>query len=60
MATKEQSGTVSVDEAARRLGIGRKLAYVAVHDGSLPVIKLGSRMRVPTNALNELLAGKRR
>lgn len=58
MTAREGPGTVSVDEAARRLNIGRALAYQAAHDGTLPVIRLGRRLLVPTRALEELLDGR--
>jgi excisionase family DNA binding protein len=48
--------TVSVEKAARLLGISRAAAYVYAKDGSLPVIRLGSRMLVPKAALDKLLA----
>ncbi len=47
--------TISVEEAARYLGIGR--AYLAVKNGELPSLRLGSRILVPVRALLELLAG---
>ena len=49
--------TISVEEAARYLGIGRAAAYLAVKNGELPSLRLGSRILVPVRALLELLAG---
>jgi excisionase family DNA binding protein len=43
--------TCSVDEAARLLRIGRSTAYAAAHDGSLPTIRVSSRLLVPTAKL---------
>jgi excisionase family DNA binding protein len=43
--------TVSVPVAADALGISRAHAYKAVHNGTLPVIRFGKKMSVPTKAL---------
>ena len=40
-----------MDEAARLLRIGRSTAYAAAHDGSLPTIRVSSRLLVPTAKL---------
>lgn len=51
---------VSVEEAARRLGIGRTLAYALCHrfeaglPGGLPCVRLGRRLLVPVRAIEEL------
>jgi excisionase family DNA binding protein len=50
------SRTVTVEEAGKRLGIGRKLAYAAAKSGELPTIKVGRRLLVPVHALDELVA----
>ena len=47
--------TVSIEKAARVLGISRAAAYVYAKDGRLPVIRLGSRVLVPKAALDKLL-----
>jgi excisionase family DNA binding protein len=46
---------ISVEEAARRLGIARSTAYPYVRTGALPSIRLGARLLVPTAALERLL-----
>jgi excisionase family DNA binding protein len=48
--------TVTVEEAARILGIGRSAAYMAVKRGEIPVLRLGRRFVVPKAALERLLA----
>lgn len=48
--------TVSVEEAARLLGIGRNGAYQAVRAGQIPVIRIGARILVPKAALQEMLS----
>lgn len=47
--------TVTVEEAARMLGISRGAAYTHARDGSLPTIRLGKRLLVPKVALDKLL-----
>jgi excisionase family DNA binding protein len=47
--------TVTVPEAAKLLGIGRKQAYKAAQSGELPSIKFGKRVLVPLAALERLL-----
>ena len=53
-ATEERL-TYTLNEAARRLGISRALAYEAAHRGELPVCRIGRRMLVPRAALLGLL-----
>jgi len=48
--------TLSVEETARLLGIGRNLCYDRVKTGEIPVIKIGRRLLVPRSALEKLLA----
>jgi excisionase family DNA binding protein len=47
--------TVTVEDAARILGISRGAAYTHARDGSLPTIRLGKRLLVPKAALDKLL-----
>ena len=51
----ETRATVSVEEAARILGISRGLAYQMVHQGKMPVLRFGRRMVVPKRAIERLL-----
>ena len=48
--------TFTVEETAKRLGIGRNSAYEAVKRGDIPSIRIGRRILVPTKALDNLLA----
>ncbi len=48
--------TYTVGEAALLLGISRNSAYEAVRRGEIPTIRLGRRILVPRNRLEELLA----
>ncbi len=45
--------TISVDEAAERLGICRAYAYRKAREGNIPSIKLGRRILVPVAQLEE-------
>ena len=47
--------TLSIEEAAKILGIGRNLCYDRVKTGEIPVIKIGRRLLVPRRALEKLL-----
>jgi len=53
----EQRLTVTVEEAARLLGISRGLAYEMARLGKLPTIRFGRRLLVPRRALLRLLEG---
>lgn len=47
--------TCSVEEAAAALGIGRSTAYAAAHDGTLPVLRIRTRLLVSTTQLLAML-----
>jgi excisionase family DNA binding protein len=47
--------TLTVEEAAERLGISRAHAYEAVREGEIPSIRIGRRILVPIAALDKLL-----
>ena len=48
--------TYSVEEAAKILGIGRSAAYQAVRTGEIPAIRIGRRLLVPVQSLEQLLS----
>ena len=50
--------TVSVQEAAAMLGIGRATAYEGVRTGVIPSLRVGRRLLVPRAALERMLEGK--
>jgi excisionase family DNA binding protein len=50
--------TVTIEEAAKILGVGRNKAYEAAHAGEIPTIKIGRRLLVPTAALERMLQGQ--
>jgi excisionase family DNA binding protein len=47
-------------QAAALLGLGRTTAYRLVHDGQwpTPVLRLGRQIKIPTQPLLDLLAGR--
>jgi len=48
--------TLSIEQAARYLGVSRAYGYSMAREGRLPTIKLGERrMRVPALALLKML-----
>ncbi len=47
--------TISVEEAAALLGLGRSAAYEAARRGEIPTRRLGRRVLVPVPALLEWL-----
>jgi excisionase family DNA binding protein len=47
---------ITVEEAAKQIGISRNLAWKMVADHRLPSIKLGTRRLVPAKAPGELMA----
>ena len=53
----ETTLTLSIEEAAVALGIGRNLCYELAAQGKIPVLRLGvKRLLVPRAALEKLLA----
>ena len=55
MTTNEKS-TLSVQEVASYLRIGKNLAYEAIQRGEIPHNRIGGRILVPVVALNKMLA----
>ena len=51
----DQRQTLTVEEAAAILGIGRNSAYEAIRRGEIPALRLGRRLLVPRRALERLL-----
>lgn len=49
--------TLTVEDAARLLGISRSMAYECVRSGEIPSIKLGTTIKVPRHRLLALLDG---
>jgi len=47
--------TLTVEEAARMLGLSRGSVYEAAHSGDIPTIRIGRRILVPRVALERML-----
>jgi excisionase family DNA binding protein len=47
--------TISVEHAAKLLGVSRSAAYRAAASGQLPTLAFGRRLRVPTAPLLKML-----
>lgn len=47
---------VRVEEAARRLSIGRTTMYALIRDGAVQTVPIGRSRRVPVQALNDYLS----
>ena len=52
--------TVTVEEAAKILGIGRNSTYQAVARGDIPAIRVGRRLLIPRVQIERLLSGEKR
>ena len=50
-----QRRTVDAREASQILGVSRLTIYKMAKSGQLPIIKVGSRLRVPIARLKQLL-----
>ncbi|MFF2144424.1 helix-turn-helix domain-containing protein [Kitasatospora sp. NPDC058190] len=49
---------LTVEEAARRLGVGRTTMYALVASGEVPSVTIGRLRRVPAEALKEYVAAR--
>jgi excisionase family DNA binding protein len=58
--TKPVALTMTVEAAARELGISRNTAYECARTGQIPTVRLGRRLLVPRAALESLLRGEGR
>lgn len=47
--------TLSINEAARVLGLGRTSIYALIADGRLDVVKIGRRTLVTTDSIHRLI-----
>ena len=55
MTNRPTPATMSVEAAGRLLGISRSAAYRAANAGTLPALRVGRRLLVPTAKLHQLL-----
>jgi excisionase family DNA binding protein len=54
---KGERATLTIEEAAKLLGVSRGTAYESARRGELPTLRLGRRLLVPRARLEELLGG---
>ncbi|MGU3417746.1 helix-turn-helix domain-containing protein [Methylobacterium sp. D54C] len=52
---RSQALTITIEEASRRLGIGKNQAYDAANRGQIPTIKIGRRLLVPLAPFERML-----
>ncbi len=52
------ASTLTIPEAAKRLGVGRNTLYDAVKRNEVPHIRIGRRVLVPLAALERFLSGE--
>jgi excisionase family DNA binding protein len=57
MAKQEKRLTMTIPEVAEMLGIGRNQAYEAAKTGQIPTIRIGKRLIVSRQALENKLLG---
>ena len=55
MTDQHRPATISVEAAGQLLGISRSAAYRAANAGTLPALRVGRRLLVPTAKLHRLL-----
>ncbi len=53
-----ERATMSVESAAKLLGIARGSMYQAVRRGEVPSVRIGRRIVIPRRALERLLSGE--
>ena len=58
MNKKEDDATMSIEAAAKRLGIGRGQAYQAAHNKQIPTITIGERILVLRKPFERMLDGE--
>ncbi len=56
----QSAETMTVDEAAKQLGIGRNQAYEAAKNGQIPCMRIGRRFLILRQPLQRLLNGEKR
>lgn len=57
MVTTSNKLTLTVDETARCLGIGRSLCYELVRQGRIPAIRLGGKWVISKAGLERMING---
>lgn len=55
---RQDAATLTMDQVAKQLGIGRNSAYEAARKGQIPIIRIGKLIRCPKAALDRMLEAK--
>jgi len=50
-----EPGLLRIEEAAKYLSIGRSTVYELIGQGSIPTVHIGRSVRIPMDALKELV-----
>ncbi len=58
MSDSQERKTLTIDEAAKLLGVGRNQAYEAARRGEIPTLRIGRRLLVPRAAFERMLNGE--
>ena len=56
---KLEPKTLNAKEAGQMLGVSRGVVYRLIHDGTIPALRLGKKLRVPVAALEKMLQDPR-
>ena len=59
MAVQAERIVFTVEEAAKRLGVGRTLVYALVRSGDIESIRIGRLRRIPCDALDDFVSRMR-
>lgn len=60
MHTSDDVLAVSLKEAARRLGVSPRTCWTLANAGELPTFRIGARILVPVEALDQFVATRTR
>lgn len=55
----DKKAAIGVHELSERLGISYPKAYELCHSGEIKIIKVGSRILIPLESLDDFLHGKK-
>ena len=50
--------TLSVEQAAQLLGVGRNQIYNMIHEGAFPHVRFGRKIRIPVASLEAWLTSQ--
>lgn len=57
--SNDDTALLSVDQAAKRLGVHRKTVLNWIHSGELPAFDLGKGFKITEQDLKEFMSGRR-